>query len=37
MTEVHKLSCHCGDIELEVSYALGRLLECNCSSCARSG
>jgi hypothetical protein len=37
MPEVHKLSCHCGEIELEVSHELGRLEECNCSTCARSG
>lgn len=37
MAETYKLSCHCGEIKLEVRHELTGLVECNCSTCARSG
>ena len=37
MAKIHRLSCHCGAIEIEVAHALEGLEECNCSTCARSG
>lgn len=33
----HRLSCHCGAIRLEVDADLGEVVECNCSTCSRSG
>jgi len=32
-----KVSCHCGNFQLEVSAELGEVVECNCSICVRSG
>ena len=37
MPKSHKLSCHCGDIQLAVEADLEGLVLCNCSTCARSG
>ncbi|MBB4184028.1 hypothetical protein GGE07_000641 [Sinorhizobium terangae] len=37
MQRPYRLSCHCGDISLEVDAELSRLVECNCSTCRRSG
>jgi hypothetical protein len=37
VTPPFKVSCHCGDIQLEVSAELGEVVECNCSICVRSG
>jgi hypothetical protein len=37
MARPYKLSCHCGALRLEVDAELTGLLECNCSTCARSG
>jgi hypothetical protein len=34
---IRTLSCHCGAIRLETNAELGRLTECNCSTCARHG
>ena len=32
-----KVSCHCGNIELEVTAELADVVECNCSMCVQSG
>jgi hypothetical protein len=37
MERPYSLSCHCGSIRLEVDAELTGLLECNCSTCRRSG
>jgi hypothetical protein len=37
MPRPYMLSCHCGAIRLKVDATLTGLLECNCSTCARSG
>ncbi len=37
MQRPYRLSCHCGGISLEVDADLTGLLECNCSTCRRSG
>src|ERR1700689_231905 len=37
MPSPHALSCHCGAIRLEVEAELTGLVECNCSTCARTG
>lgn len=37
MRRPYVLSCHCGDIRMEVDADLGDLTECNCSTCRRSG
>jgi len=37
MQRPYTLSCHCGDIRFEVDAELTDLLECNCSTCRRSG
>jgi len=37
MRTIHKVSCHCGKIRLEVAAELGEVVECNCSICVRSG
>jgi hypothetical protein len=37
MQRPYRLSCHCGDIAVEVDEELGGLVDCNCSSCRRSG
>ena len=37
MTAPHKVSCHCGNIQLEVSAELSEVFECNCSICSRTG
>jgi hypothetical protein len=34
---IRTLSCHCGDIRLEVNAELDVLTDCNCSTCARHG
>lgn len=34
---IRTLSCHCGQVRLEVNAELGRLTECNCSTCAPHG
>jgi hypothetical protein len=34
---IRTLSCHCGNIRLEVNAELGVLTDCNCSTCARHG
>ena len=34
---IRTLSCHCGQVRLEVNAELGELSECNCSTCARHG
>ena len=37
MPLVHKASCHCGRIQLEITADLAEVVECNCSICAWSG
>jgi len=37
MNKLHKVSCHCGGIQLEVSSELSEVFECNCSICSRTG
>lgn len=37
MERPYVLSCHCGDIRLEIDAELTEVLECNCSMCGRSG
>jgi hypothetical protein len=37
MPKPYRLSCHCGEIRLEVDAELTELVDCNCSTCARSG
>ena len=37
MQRPYRLSCHCGDIAVEVDEKLGGLVDCNCSTCRRSG
>jgi hypothetical protein len=37
MPQPYALSCHCGSIRIEVDAELTDLVECNCSTCARSG
>ncbi len=37
MQRPYILSCHCEAIRLEVDTDLAHLVECNCSTCARSG
>ena len=37
MPKPFTLSCHCGDIRLEVDAELAGLVACNCSTCGRSG
>ena len=34
---IRTLSCHCGNVRLEVNAELKELGECNCSTCARWG
>lgn len=34
---IRTLSCHCGGVRFEVNAELGKLTECNCSTCARHG
>lgn len=37
MQPPYALSCHCGAIRLEVDAKLDGLVECNCSTCGRTG
>ena len=37
MPRPYQLSCHCGGVRLEVDADLADLVECNCSTCGRSG
>jgi hypothetical protein len=37
MSTTSKVSCHCGNIQLEVTAQLDEVTECNCSICVRSG
>ena len=37
MEKPYRLSCHCGDICFEVDADLEDVIECNCSTCRRSG
>ncbi len=30
-------SCHCGNVKFEVTTALERVVQCNCSICSRAG
>jgi hypothetical protein len=34
---IRTLSCHCGRVRLECNAELGRVGECNCSTCTRAG
>jgi hypothetical protein len=33
----HRVSCHCGYVQLEIHAVLDEVVDCNCSLCARSG
>src|SRR5262249_31737747 len=37
MPTTFKVSCHCGNIRLEVTAELSEVVDCNCSICVRSG
>ena len=37
MQRPYVISCHCGAIRVEVDAELENLVECNCSTCRRSG
>lgn len=37
MQRPYTLSCHCGAVRVEVDADLDGLVECNCSTCRRSG
>jgi len=37
MPRTFNISCHCGNIRLEVTAELGEVVECNCSICVRGG
>ena len=37
MANSFRVSCHCGNIELDVTAALDEVSACNCSICVRSG
>jgi hypothetical protein len=37
MKRPYRLSCHCGDICFEIDDEISELVECNCSTCRRSG
>jgi hypothetical protein len=34
---IRNISCHCGEIRLEVNADLREVIECNCSTCGKSG
>ena len=34
---IREISCHCGNVRLEVNAELDEVLECNCSTCGKSG
>ncbi|WP_457094643.1 GFA family protein, partial [Microvirga sp. P5_D2] len=34
---LHKGSCHCGKVVIEVEADLDQVIECNCSICSRKG
>jgi len=35
--KTHTGGCHCGAVRYEVTSDLGRVIECNCSICAKTG
>lgn len=37
MPSAFKVSCHCGNIRLEVTAELDEVIDCNCSICVRTG
>jgi hypothetical protein len=37
MATTYEVSCHCGNIQLEVTAELGEVVDCNCSICMRTG
>jgi hypothetical protein len=37
VTARHRVSCHCGYIQFEVSAELSEVFDCNCSICSRTG
>ncbi|WP_276119092.1 GFA family protein [Pararhizobium qamdonense] len=37
MKRPYRLSCHCGDICFEIDEEISEVVECNCSTCRRSG
>lgn len=37
MASTFKVSCHCGNIRLEVTAELDEVVDCNCSICGRTG
>lgn len=34
---LHKGSCHCGKVAIEVETEIDQVIECNCSICSRKG
>lgn len=34
---LYKGSCHCGKVAFEVEGEIGKVMDCNCSMCARKG
>ena len=34
---LHKGSCHCGKVKFEVDADIDKVIDCNCSICARKG
>ena len=34
---IREISCHCGTVRIEVNAELKDVLECNCSTCGKSG
>lgn len=37
ITEEHTVACHCGRVRIAVRAPLDRVIECNCSTCGKSG
>ena len=37
MADEHVIACHCGTVRIRVRAPLTDLVECNCSTCAKSG
>ena len=34
---IRTISCHCGEVRLQVNAELQDVIECNCSTCGKSG
>ena len=37
MVEEHEIACHCGKVRILVRAPIERIVECNCSTCGKSG